>query len=119
MALQNNYDIAIQRYNLNIADTDILRQGGQHFVWREQRAGDRDAGRRGNNGGGRRRSGRNQRGLGWRGRGRERSDPVHKRRWAAAGERGPGAGGADPTTKGDDGGAEYSVLSKWIADPEL
>lgn len=25
LALQNNYDIAIQRYNLNIADTDILR----------------------------------------------------------------------------------------------
>ncbi|HET7100653.1 MAG TPA: TolC family protein, partial [Terriglobia bacterium] len=25
LALENNYDIAIQRYNLNIADTDILR----------------------------------------------------------------------------------------------
>jgi outer membrane protein len=25
LALENNYDIAIQRYNLDIADTDILR----------------------------------------------------------------------------------------------
>ena len=25
LALENNYDIAIQRYNLDIADTDVLR----------------------------------------------------------------------------------------------
>ena len=25
LALENNYDIAIQRYNLDIADTDLLR----------------------------------------------------------------------------------------------
>lgn len=33
LALENNYDIAIQRYNLNIADTDILRAkaGGTLF----------------------------------------------------------------------------------------
>ncbi|HUY81320.1 MAG TPA: TolC family protein [Acidobacteriaceae bacterium] len=33
LALENNYDIAIQRYNLNIADTDILRAkaGGSLF----------------------------------------------------------------------------------------
>lgn len=33
LALENNYDIAIQRYNLNIADTDILRtKSGAAFL---------------------------------------------------------------------------------------
>ncbi len=33
LALENNYDIAIARYNLDIADTDILcRSRGHHFA---------------------------------------------------------------------------------------
>ena len=38
LALENNLDIAIARYNLNIADTDILRaQCGRHDSRREYR----------------------------------------------------------------------------------
>ena len=34
LALENNLDIAIARYNLNIADTDVLRaKAGAHDPW--------------------------------------------------------------------------------------
>ncbi len=33
LALENNYDIAIQRYNLDIADTDILRTKAGSTSW--------------------------------------------------------------------------------------
>ena len=36
LALQNNFDIAIARYNLDIADTDLLRaRSGLAYPWRE------------------------------------------------------------------------------------
>ena len=46
LALENNYDIAIARINLDIADTDILRaKAGSTLARRFDRAGDGDAGR--------------------------------------------------------------------------
>ena len=44
LAIENNYDIAIARYDLDIADTDILRtRSGATAVGRALRAGDRNA----------------------------------------------------------------------------
>ena len=45
LALENNYDIAIARYNLSIADTDILRTAGQSALRRSIRLDDQHAGR--------------------------------------------------------------------------
>ncbi len=47
LALENNYDIAIARINLDIADTDLLRaKAGSTAARRLHRSGDRHPGRR-------------------------------------------------------------------------
>ena len=58
LAIENNYDIAITRYNLDIADTDILRtKTGARTARSAIRAGDGHAGRVGINAGDGRRPG--------------------------------------------------------------
>ncbi len=85
LALQNNYDIAIQRLNLDIADTDILRtQVGGASPGHQHLAGDQHAGQQRIGGDLRRRSGRQQRG----GNGRGRHCRFHERGRTCAGESG-------------------------------
>ena len=89
LAIENNYDIAIARYNLDIADTDILRtQSRRCAAGCALRPGDRHTGRIGFDFDDRRRSGRND---GWLGRcrfGRERIDADDGGRWTSAGDSG-------------------------------
>ena len=78
LALENNYDIAIQRFNLNIADTDILRtRSGALFLGINSGLVTGTLGGSGTTVPKRRRSGRHQRGGGRRRNGRRRPCPHH------------------------------------------
>ena len=81
LALENNYDIAIARINLDIADTDILRaKAGSTSSRCLDRPGAEYAGRNDADDSRRRRTGRDFGGSGRRRRGRGRNRPEHERR---------------------------------------
>ena len=89
LALENNYDIAIARYDLDIADTDILRTrtgaaplGAPSGLITNTLGGSASTLTH------RRRSGRNHGRLGRRGFRRRRIDADHRRRGTSAGEPG-------------------------------
>ena len=94
LALENNFDIAIARINLDIADTDILRaKAGATSARRFDRPGDEYAGRIDDDDYRRRRSGRHLERSGRRRRGRGRTGAEHEWRRPDAGDSGPGADG--------------------------
>ena len=87
LAIENNYDIAIARYDLDIADTDILRtKTGAAPLGAPSGIGDGHAGRVDFDVVHRRRAGRNNRWLRRRGLRRFRPYADHGRRRARAGE---------------------------------
>ena len=91
LALENNYDIAIARINLDIADTDILRaKAGANLRGVSTGPGDEYAGRIEHDDYGRRRTGRNDERGGRQRRGRGWPGAEHERRRTDAG----GAGSA-------------------------
>ena len=85
LALENNYDIAIARYDLDIADTDILRTRDRSgAAGCAVRPDHRHPGRFGLDLDHRRRPGRNAGRLGRRGFRRQRIDADHRRRRSCA-----------------------------------
>ena len=93
LALENNYDIAIARYDLSIADTDILRtKTGAVAARRALRPDRQHAGRFLLDSDHGRRPGRNDGRLGRRGFGHGRLDAHHRRRRPTPGESGPDPG---------------------------
>ena len=94
LALENNYDIAIARINLDIADTDILRaKAGSSAAWCFDRNCGEYAGRIDLDDYGRRRTGRNDERGGRRRRGRGWPGAEHDRRRTNAGAAGPAVHG--------------------------
>ena len=103
LAIENNYDIAIARYNLDIADTDILRaKAGQLLARREFRGGDQHPGRRRVDFDRGRRTGRHHGGIGRRGFGQFRTGALDQRRRPVAGEPGPGGDRNHPVGAGQE-----------------